>query len=86
MACCAWCCRLPAHQFTKASKEAAMTSTPRSFVPFQRPAAKAQAAQRVRRAVYRERDVGIGYGNSSGYASERRYARDWTGQPRFRCG
>ena len=27
---------------------------------------------------------GIGYGNSSGYASNRRYAQDWM-QPRFRC-
>jgi len=32
----------------------------------------------------RERDFGIGYGNSSGYASERRYASDW-GPTRFRC-
>ncbi len=32
----------------------------------------------------RERDFGIGYGNSSGYASEKRYASAW-GQPRFRC-
>ncbi|MEO5565980.1 MAG: hypothetical protein ABIR05_04910 [Luteimonas sp.] len=42
--------------------------------------------QDVRRAVYRERETGVGYGNSSGYASERRYARDWAGQPLFRCG
>lgn len=33
---------------------------------------------------YRKRDVGVGYGNSSGYASDRHYARSW-GQPRFRC-
>ena len=32
----------------------------------------------------RERDFGIGYGNSSGYATERRYVRD-SFQPRFRC-
>ena len=32
----------------------------------------------------RERDFGIGYGNSSGYASERRYVNDW-GLTRFRC-
>ncbi len=31
----------------------------------------------------RERDFGIGYGNSSGYASDRRYAENW-GQDRFR--
>ncbi len=31
----------------------------------------------------RQRDFGVGYGNSSGYASDRRYAEDW-GQERFR--
>lgn len=31
----------------------------------------------------RERDFGVGYGNSSGYASDRRYAENW-GQERFR--
>lgn len=31
----------------------------------------------------RERDFGIGYGNSSGYASVRRYTRD-SGNQRFR--
>ncbi len=31
----------------------------------------------------RQRDFGVGYGNSSGYASDRRYADDW-GQDRFR--
>ena len=33
---------------------------------------------------YRERDVGIGYGSSSGYALSKRYTSDW-GSPRFRC-
>ena len=32
---------------------------------------------------HRERDFGVGYGNSRGYASDRRYAEDW-GQERFR--
>ena len=32
----------------------------------------------------RVRDFGVGYGNSSGYATARRYASNW-GQPRFRC-
>ena len=32
----------------------------------------------------RERDFGIGYGNSSGYAAARRYVTD-RGMPRFRC-
>ena len=36
------------------------------------------------RHIHRERDFGVGYGNSSGYASTRRYAQDWM-QPRFRC-
>lgn len=36
------------------------------------------------RHVHRERDFGVGYGNSSGYASSRHYAKDWM-QPRFRC-
>ncbi|NUO75561.1 MAG: hypothetical protein HOQ32_06055 [Lysobacter sp.] len=35
------------------------------------------------RHVHRERDFGVGYGNSSGYASSRRYTNDWA-QPRFR--
>ena len=39
-----------------------------------------------RREPYPERAPGVGYGNSSGYASERRYARGWNGQPLFRCG
>lgn len=33
----------------------------------------------------RARDFGIGYGNSSGYASDRHYAENW-GQERFRMG
>lgn len=37
------------------------------------------------RREYRERDFGVGYGRSSGYASARRYAAPWNGQPRFRC-
>lgn len=36
------------------------------------------------RHIHRERDFGVGYGNSSGYASPRRYVDTW-GQPRFRC-
>ena len=33
---------------------------------------------------YRERDVGVGYGASSGYALDKRYTSDW-GQARFHC-
>ena len=36
------------------------------------------------RHIHRQRDFGVGYGNSSGYASARRYANNW-GQLRFRC-
>ena len=32
----------------------------------------------------RERDFGVGYGSSSGYASAKRYTNDW-GLTRFRC-
>lgn len=37
------------------------------------------------RPIRRERDFGIGYGSSSGYASTARYAPNQT-TPRFRCG
>lgn len=36
-----------------------------------------------RRQTHRTRDFGVGYGSSSGYASERRYTSDWS-QIRFR--
>lgn len=62
-----------------------MTTVPRTFVPEFRPGIRTQGTQN-RRAVYRDREAGVGYGNSSGYATDRRYARGWTGQPRFRCG
>jgi hypothetical protein len=45
-----------------------------------------EASVPARRAVYRDRAPGVGYGNSSGYASERRYSNGWAGQARFRCG
>ena len=38
------------------------------------------------RREYRERDFGVGYGRSSGYASDRRYASAWNGPILFRCG
>lgn len=37
------------------------------------------------RDALRSRDFGVGYGNSSGYASGRHYASNW-GNARFRCG
>jgi hypothetical protein len=33
---------------------------------------------------YRARDIGVGYGRSSGYALDKRYTSDW-GNVRFRC-
>lgn len=36
------------------------------------------------RHLHRERDFGVGYGNSSGYASNRRYSST-PFQPLFRC-
>ena len=63
------------------------TTTPRSLVPERRPGIRTTPApQTSRRELYPERAPGVGYGNSSGYASERRYAQGWNGQPRFRCG
>ena len=37
------------------------------------------------RHEHRARDFGVGYGNSSGYVSRRRYADNW-GNARFVCG
>lgn len=47
-------------------------------------AVQAQAGSATHSGRYRERDFGIGYGASSGYALEKRYTSDW-GQVRFRC-
>lgn len=35
------------------------------------------------RHTHRERDFGVGYGNSSGYANTRQYASNWA-PPRFK--
>ena len=58
-----------------------MTTTTRfaDRTPSPRPAV---FAPRIDRA--RVRDFGVGYGNSSGYATTRRYASNWSA-PRFRC-
>jgi hypothetical protein len=74
------CCRLPTHQFTKAFRRPAMTTLlPRASSPVQR-VPTSPAPQR-----YPDRDFGVGYGRSSGYATTRHYAVAWTGLPRFRC-
>jgi hypothetical protein len=36
------------------------------------------------RPAHRERDFGVGYGSSSGYARDSRYAESWAKLP-FRC-
>ena len=59
---------------------------PRNVVFPSSPVVRPRAPETSRRAVYRERAPGVGYGNSSGYASNRSYARGWDVQPRFRCG
>ncbi|MEQ1513503.1 MAG: hypothetical protein ABL934_12620 [Lysobacteraceae bacterium] len=42
------------------------------------------ASRPLQASRYRERDFGIGYGTSSGYAQDKRYTSDW-GQARFHC-
>ncbi len=42
-----------------------------------RQAASASPIQIAIRHTHRERDFGVGYGNSSGYAASRRYASNW---------
>ncbi len=59
--------------FTRTPTVSAPASTPRSNV-----------VPMPERHIHRERDYGVGYGNSSGYATSRHYAQDWM-QPRFRC-
>lgn len=47
------------------------------------PSARNTFASLSARRERRERDFGVGYGSSSGYAAARRYANDW-GLSRFR--
>ena len=61
---------------------------PPSGPPVEQPSAPAadpasMSAEVPPRHLHRPRDFGIGYGNSSGYASARRYTPDW-GNARFR--
>jgi hypothetical protein len=63
-----------------------------TLISFTNPPAIARSATPIQpqatspRRAYRERDFGVGYGRSSGYASQRQYANGWNGQLRFRCG
>jgi hypothetical protein len=59
------------------------TTTQRTASPSRNPSHP--ASPEPTRRDYRERDFGVGYGRSSGYASTRQYATRWNGQPRFRC-
>lgn len=47
------------------------------------PASRVALLNALSRPAPRERDFGVGYGNSSGYASNRRYTNEWA-PPRFR--
>ena len=62
-----------------------MTIILRSYSPNYRRNVRTSQSAQPRRAVYRERETGVGYGNSSGYATTRRYVRGWEGEPLFRC-
>ena len=59
---------------------ATCTSPSAANTRFAQPAAASSAPSRH---LHRERDFGVGYGNSSGYASTRQYASNWA-PPRFK--
>ena len=61
----------------------AVTSLFSTHLP--RPQNRDTAAPLPTRPVRRERDFGVGYGSSSGYATAARYVPDRT-TPRFRFG
>jgi len=49
------------------------------------PVAQPAPARNPSRPPHRDRDFGIGYGSSSGYGLDRRYAGS-AARPMFRCG
>lgn len=59
------------HFFQPTAATPRQTNTPANAVP-----------PPTTRQAYRERDFGVGYGTSSGYASHRRYSTNWA-PPRF---
>jgi hypothetical protein len=61
--------------------EVRTSSSPSAPIPA---ALAAQTTTDPIRHLHRERDFGVGYGNSSGYAGNRRYTTEWA-QPLFRC-
>src|SRR3546814_5896990 len=70
------CCRLPTHQITKTQEPAMNTQTRIPTTPANsRQSARSIARPASYRDAPRNRDFGVGYGNSSGYASGKHYAR-----------
>lgn len=65
--------------------EAPQQARPRAFEPKPQPATVANEPASQARHVHRERDYGIGYGNSSGYASLRHFT-DGHVDPLFHLG
>lgn len=61
------------------------TSTTTASITTRKPMATPSARPTGLSRVRRERAFGVGYGNSSGYASDKRYTQDW-GTLRFRVG
>lgn len=59
--------------------------SPSTSSPPRTPAALVAPVAASAHRRYQARDFGVGYGNSSGYASGKRYTPDW-GNARFRCG
>lgn len=60
-----------------------MNATERTVIPTPAPSARVVPFTLSNRIGPRDRDFGIGYGKSSGYAANRRYTTEWAG-PRFR--
>jgi hypothetical protein len=67
----------------KPTGETAMTTTQPTATNPREGAKSAVVIPMPIRHTHRERDFGVGYGNSSGYASTRRYASNWA-TPRFK--
>lgn len=54
-----------------------LSSNPKTTVPSATLSRALMASAIPMRHLRRERDFGVGYGNSSGYASGKRYTSDW---------
>jgi hypothetical protein len=71
----------PIHEAVAMNNVKALFTPDRAAYPAATPTTPATATPARR---YRERDFGVGYGSSSGYAAERRYASD-RGAALLRC-